>query len=173
MSHNTSDYHRDIIGQLLRQATTAKRSSYRSGISLSFFVKHEIKEWMGLVNRSENVYVETWYLPITVLNSPTLNALANTNGSGGQGNNLSAVPNRRHSTGSQASSGEEEISYQQAHLQAYDQTNKTILAILETVNQFTDHMPLVLYDYELQVTDVDSERRRSTIRSSVALQGLI
>ena len=39
---------------------------------------------------------------------------------------------------------------------AYAQVTKSILHITEAVNQSTDHVPLTLYDYEIQVLELTS-----------------
>jgi hypothetical protein len=39
----------------------------RGEVVLSFFDRREIKEWIGLVTRTENVYFERWHIPVVVL----------------------------------------------------------------------------------------------------------
>lgn len=90
---------------------------------MSFYSKRDIKEWIGLITRSEHVYFERWHIPITVLDPQ---------------------PTRRHSTGSQRDSSvfkfssspdsqpeETEIDPAAAYRSAYDFVTKAIIFIID------------------------------------------
>lgn len=38
---------------------------------ISFYEKKEIKEWMGFVARTEQVFFERWKIPITMIDRPS------------------------------------------------------------------------------------------------------
>lgn len=110
---------RGTIAQLKRELTPSA-GSYRKEILLSFFEHREIKEWLGFVNREENVYYERWHIPITVM--------------------FGNMPARRHSTGTahvtvdglpRMSDLDEEYDLNTAYRTAYDQVSKNMFAIIE------------------------------------------
>jgi len=118
---------------------------------LSFYDVKEIKEYLGFVTRNENFYFERWRICIIVLDVTS--------------NTASNIPARRNSTGSQRdNSGSNDVPYLYGNLQdlsemeantcyysAHDQVTKAITTIIEAVNISSDHIPLTLYDYEVQV----------------------
>lgn len=129
--------YRGTIDQFKRQFSSSSRP-LRGEIVLSFFEHREYKEWIGLVTRHENVYFERWHVPVTV--------------------------NDRNDHSSRTE--REDFDYDRAYRTAYDQASKAMMAILEGVNHASDHMPLTLYNYELQVVEAADERRRSFSSSS-------
>eukprot|EP01031_Cornospumella_fuschlensis_P025838 gene25838-31204_t len=166
---------RGTIDQFKRTFGTPGRL-FRGEIVLSFFDRREIKEWAGLVTRQENFYFERWHLPITIIPSsnPNLNPQQISN---------NAIPNRRHSTGSTdlhtmalgpegmgGGSLEGDVDYNDAYRSAYDQVTKVMMTVLESANQFSDHVPLTSYHYELHMGEVrDEDRRRSASLAKHAL----
>jgi len=125
---------------------------FRGEMVLSFYDVKEIKEYLGFVTRNENFYFERWRICIVLLD--VVNSTA------------SNIPQRRHSTGSQrdnvavGSDGTytygsitdlNEMDANTCYYTAYDQVSKAMTAIIEAVNASSDHIPLTLYDYEVQV----------------------
>lgn len=106
---------------------------FRGEIILAFFDRREIKEWAGLVTRTENFYFERWHLPISVI--PSSNSSLNT-----PIPSNASLPNRRHSTGSAElhaaagwTGGAEggDVDYNEGYRLAYDQVTKVIMTVLE------------------------------------------
>ncbi len=52
--------------------TTSSSAPYqhRADVLISFYEKKEVKEWMGLVARTEHVHFERWKIPVTLLDRP-------------------------------------------------------------------------------------------------------
>ena len=97
----TLDLFKTSLQKSLQSSPTASRSSYRAEIVVSFYDKREIKEWIGLVTRTEHVYFERWHIPIVV-------PLSGTSGTTGG-----------------------DVDVAQAYRIAYDAVTKGIMAIIE------------------------------------------
>lgn len=136
---------------------------------LSFYDVKEIKEYLGFVTRSENFYFERWRICIILLDvtsSAASNIPTRRNSTGSQRDN--AVANDV----SYAYGNIQDLSEMEAntcYYSAHDQVTKAITTIIEvslwpyfgnfclivpscqSVNISSDHIPLTLYDYEVQV----------------------
>lgn len=80
---------------------------------MSFYDKREIKEWIGLVTRTEHVYFERWHIPISV---PLTNASSTLSTPGGG-----------------------DVDVATAYRTAYDCVTKGMMAIIE-VSLFPFHI---------------------------------
>eukprot|EP01034_Spumella_vulgaris_P022101 gene22101-28200_t len=107
-----------------------------------------------MVTRNENVYFERWkicIILIDVTSGPNYNTPQRRNSTGTipSSQRTSGEPN--YSTGTLSDLSEAEMS--QAYYAGYDQVAKTMTTIIEAVNSNSDHIPLTLYDYEMQVVN--------------------
>lgn len=129
----------DVVDIFRKSTHCIDEGLYHGEIVLSFYDKRDIKEYLGFVTRHENTYFEKWRISIDLTDS-TFNR-----------------------------SNGEPVDEMQRYQSAYAQVSKSILHITDAVNLATDHVPLSLYDYEIQVLDlnvrgeVDSESGKSIV----------
>lgn len=133
-------------------------------VSLSFFSQKEVKEYLGLFTRNENVCFEVWRLPI-VLPLATITGCHAGSLQDGQ---------RRRSTGSTHTFEDTQFNYAFSHVanqhtaqgveqpvptpeqvhSAYRMVQQAIMGVIQAANAPSDHVPLTMYDCATHIKKV-------------------